>query len=284
LAKKLKAAQPKLFDYLYEMRHKKKVNELIDIVNLTPLVHVSGMLGLQCSNTSWVVPMAWHPTNQNAVIMVNLAMDLTPLLELTAEELRTRMYTKRDDLEPGQAPVPVKLVHLNKCPILAPAKTLTAENAQRIGIDRQACLKNLALIKQQPEIREKLVELFTEGRDYAESDDVDRQLYNGFFTPADKAAMEIIRETSPENLAALTLKYNDKRIEPLLFRYRARHFNLTLSENEQLRWAAHCRDYFDSNLPDYLLNVENLAHEHENDPDKLAILKSVYQYVEQLVS
>ncbi len=85
LAKKLKAAQPKLFDYLYSMRHKNKLNALIDIVNMTPLVHVSGMLGLSCSNTTWMVPLAWHPSNKNAAIMVNLAMDPSPLFELSAE-------------------------------------------------------------------------------------------------------------------------------------------------------------------------------------------------------
>ena len=30
LAKKIKAAQPKMFDYLYNMRHKRKLNELVD--------------------------------------------------------------------------------------------------------------------------------------------------------------------------------------------------------------------------------------------------------------
>lgn len=284
LAKKLKQAQPKLFDYLYSMRHKRKLNELIDIVNLTPLVHVSGMFGVDCSNTSWVVPMAWHPKNQNAIIMVNLAMDPTPLLELDADQIRERMYTKRNELEPGEQPIPVKLVHLNKCPVLAPAKTLTAENAQRIGIDREQCLQNLARLKQHPEIREKLINLFSVDKEYDNSSDVDSQLYDGFFTPSDRAAMDIILEAKPENLAALDIEFVDKRIAPLLFKYRARHFAETLSDEEQQRWANHCRDYFESSLPNYMLNLENLAHEHEGDEKKLAILRSVYKYVEQLVS
>lgn len=284
LAKKLKAAQPKLFDYLYSMRNKRKLNELIDIVNMTPLVHVSGMLGLECSNTSWMVPLAWHPDNQNAAIMVNLAMDPEPLFQLNSEQLRERLYTRRDELAADELPVPVKLVHINKCPILAPAKTLTAENAERIGIDREQCLKNLNRLKQHPEIREKLIEMYSVEREYPQDSDVDTQLYSNFFSPADRASMDIILETRPENLTALDISFNDSRIEPLLFRYRARNFPHTLSESEQARWTAHCRDYFESRLPDYMLNLENLAHEHESDADKMAILKSVYQYVEKLVS
>ncbi len=284
MAKKLKAAQPKLFNYFFEMRHKRKLNELVDIVNMTPLMHVSGMLGKECQYTSWIVPIAWHPTNKNAVIVADLAKSPQPLIDLSADELRERLYTKHSDLAPDEVPVPLKLVHLNKCPILAPAKTLTAENAGVIGIDREACLANLAIIRQHPEIREKLNELYSVEREYDNKGDVDSQLYDGFFSPADKAAMNIIRESKPEQLGSLDISFNDKRIEPLLFRYRARHYSWTLSEAEQAKWAAHCRDYYEAKLPDYMLNLENLVHEHESDESKIAILKAVYHYVEKLAS
>ncbi|QSA18421.1 exodeoxyribonuclease I, partial [Vibrio furnissii] len=90
--------------------------------------------------------------------------------------------------------------------------------------------------------------------------------------------------TNPELLGELDITFSDKRIEPLLFRYRARNFPLTLDDEEQRRWANHCRDYYETHLPDYMLNLENLVHEHESDEKKIAILKSVYQYVEKLAS
>ncbi|WP_423840407.1 exodeoxyribonuclease I [Vibrio mytili] len=283
MAKKVKAAQPKLFDYFFSMRQKRKLNELVDIVNMTPLMHVSGMLGRECQYTSWIVPVAWHPTNNNAVITIDLAKDPQPILDLSAEELQQRLYTKRDELG-DLLPVPVKLVHLNKCPILAPAKTLTAENAESIGIDRQRCLDNLALLRKHPEIREKLIGVFSIERQFDKSDDVDTQLYDGFFSPADRAAMDIIRETEPNNLAALDIEFDDKRIKPLLFRYRARNYPSTLDDQEQQRWASHCREVFENQLEEYMLNLENLVHEHESDEKKIAILKSVYRYVESLAS
>lgn len=282
LAKKLKQSQPKLFNYLLSMRHKRKLNELIDIVNLTPLVHISGMFGSQCSNTSWIVPMAWHPDNKNAVIAVNLAMDPEPLMSLNAEQLHERLYTKRADLAPNELPVPVKLIHTNKCPVLAPAKTLTADDADRLGVDRQACLKNLALIKQHPEIREKLLELYAIERKYDDTGNVDTQLYSGFFSHADKSTMDIIRESSPEDLVNFELNVADKRIKPLLFRYRARNFPWTLTEQEQRQWHAHRQDYFDTHLQDYMLNFENVALDNQEDEKKTLILKSLYQYVEQI--
>ncbi|GAL09883.1 exodeoxyribonuclease I [Vibrio astriarenae] len=162
-----------------QYRHKRKLNELIDIVEMKPLMHVSGMLGRDCQYTSWIVPVAWHPTNKNAVIVVDLAQDVSPVLEMDSDSLRERLYTKRSELADDELPVPVKLIHLNKCPILAPAKTLTAENAANIGINREQCLANLALLRQHPEIREKLLSLYQQERDYSdENKDVDAKLYD----------------------------------------------------------------------------------------------------------
>ncbi|MBZ4328921.1 hypothetical protein LAM23_22615, partial [Mycobacterium tuberculosis] len=83
--------------------------------------------------TSLVAPLAWHPENRNAVIMVDLAGDMAPLLELDADALRERLYTPRAEL--GDLPAaPIKLVHLNKCPVLAQANTLRPQDADRLGI------------------------------------------------------------------------------------------------------------------------------------------------------
>ncbi|MBJ3950909.1 exodeoxyribonuclease I, partial [Salmonella enterica subsp. enterica serovar Kentucky] len=64
----------------------------------------------------------------------------------------------------------------------------------------------------------KLVTVFSQEREFNQESDVDSQLYAGFFSPADRAAMEIIRTTAPENLGSLAIQVADKRIEPLLFR------------------------------------------------------------------
>lgn len=283
MAKKLKAAQPRLFDYLYTHRNKNKLTGLIDVVSMKPLVHVSGMFGTERGNTSWIVPVAWHPDNKNAVIAVDLAKDPAPLFDLDADALRERLYTRHADLAPDELPAPIKLIHINKCPVLAEAKTLRPEDAERLGIDRQRCLENLKTLQAHPEIREKLVALYAEKPDYASDGNVDAALYDGFFSPSDRSTMDIIRQTKPENLAALDIQVADKRIKPLLFRYRARNFSFTLSDSEQKQWHMHRRDYFESELPAYMANLETLAEQYQSDEKKFTILKSVYRYVESLV-
>ncbi|MGG4610466.1 exodeoxyribonuclease I [Providencia sp. Me31A] len=284
MAKLLKVAQPRMFDYFYQLRNKNKVSQLIDIVDITPLVHVSGMFGALRSYISLVAPLAWHPDNRNAVIMCDLSADITPLLELDVQQLRTRLYTPKAELA-GALPVPVKLVHINKCPILAPEKTLRTEDALRTGIDRDLCLRNLEVLRKNPDIRNKLIELFSEPQTYEEVADVDAQIYNGFFSPSDRSTMDIIRETSPHNLPALELSFEDKRMKELFFRYKARNFPATLSFDEQQRWLQHRRDYFnEARLTEYMQQIQLLLAEHQHDEKRCQQLKALVSYAMELAS
>ncbi|XDY79263.1 exodeoxyribonuclease I [Cronobacter dublinensis] len=283
MAQLVKTRQPRMFDYLYTYRSKQKLATLIDIVQMKPLVHVSGMFGAWRGNTSWIAPIAWHPDNRNAVIVVDLAGDISPLLELDADALRERLYTPKAALGDDSA-VPVKLVHLNKCPVLAQANTLRPEDAERLGIDRQHCLNNLKVLRDAPQVREKLVALFAEAPPFPPTSNVDAQLYDGFFSDADRAAMRIVLQTPPQNLPALDITFVDKRIEKLLFNYRARNFPGTLSEPEQQRWLNHRRDVFTPEfLQAYALELEMLYNQYESDKEKTALLKALYQYAQEMV-
>ncbi|EPN1928542.1 exodeoxyribonuclease I [Cronobacter dublinensis] len=283
MAQLVKTRQPRMFDYLYTYRSKQKLATLIDIVQMKPLVHVSGMFGAWRGNTSWIAPIAWHPDNRNAVIVVDLAGDISPLLELDADALRERLYTPKAALGDDSA-VPVKLVHLNKCPVLAQANTLRPEDAERLGIDRQLCLNNLRVLRDAPQVREKLVALFAEAPPFPPTSNVDAQLYDGFFSDADRAAMRIVLQTPPQNLPALDITFVDKRIEKLLFNYRARNFPGTLSEPEQQRWLNHRRDVFTPEfLQAYAQELEMLYNQYESDKEKTALLKALYQYAQEIV-
>lgn len=283
MAKLVKTQQPKLFDYLYAYRGKNKLITLIDVPQMKPLVHVSGMFGAWRGNTSWVAPLAWHPENRNAVIMVDLAGDVTPLLELDADTLRERLYTPKNELG-EHSPIPVKLVHLNKCPVLAQANTLRPEDADRLGINRQQCLDNLKQLRENPLVREKVVAIFAEAKPFVPSDNVDAQLYNGFFSDADRTAMKIVLETEPRNLPALDITFADKRIEKLLFNYRARNFPGTLDEKEQQRWLEYRRQIFTPEfLQAYAQELEMLYGQYEGNNEKLSLLKALYQYAQEIV-
>ncbi|MFD1805706.1 exodeoxyribonuclease I [Pasteurella oralis] len=279
MAKLIKQKQPKLFQFFFENRGKKEIEALIDVANMTPLVHVSGMLGNYRGNTTWVIPIAWHPTNQNAVIVCDLSVNIDDLLTKNAVELRQNLYTpKAELLEKEILPVPLKLVHINKCPILAPAKVLLPENAERLGIDRAFCLANLQKLKSNSLIRDKVVDIFNQEREFDPSDNVETELYNGFFDYNDKNNMAILRTLSPEKLAEHGLSFKDKRIPELLFHYRARHYFSTLNRAEQLKWQKYRHKKLEKNAIQFEQSLQRLVEEHHENPHKLALLQKVYEY------
>ncbi len=284
MAKLIKQKQPKLFDYFFERRGKKQIETLIDTANLTPLVHVSGMLGSYRGNCTWVVPIAWHPTNQNAVIVCDLSADISDLLQLDAKTLQERLYTKKADLlAQGQLSVPLKLVHINKSPILAPKGTLSAERARELGIDPQICAENLNKIKADNNLREKVMEIFTQERQFEPSDNVETTLYDGFFSQNDKNNLAILRQLPIEKLADSGLVFEDKRIAELLFHYRARHFYSTLNRGEQIKWQKYRYAKLEKSAVSFLAELQRLGEENANNPHHLTLLQQLYDYAQKLM-
>ena len=284
IAKLIKQTQPRLFQFFFENRGKAPLAAMIDTAHHTPLVHVSGMFGNARRNTALIAPLSWHPSNKNAVIACDLSADLSDLLHLPSDTLRERLYTPKETLlAQGKQPVPLKLVHINKCPILAPSKVLRAEDAERLGIDNTICQNNLTALQNAPEIRQKVQQIFRETRQFAPSDNVETELYSGFFSPADKQNLATLRTLPPEQLANHGLPFHDPRIPQLLFHYRARHFYPTLTRAEQIRWQKYRRKKLESALPEFSQSLQNLAEQHADNPDKLLLLQAVYQYADRLL-
>ncbi|MBQ4809927.1 exodeoxyribonuclease I [Pseudoalteromonas luteoviolacea] len=289
LAKLIKEKQPKLYQFFFNLRTKKALTELVDVFNMQPLVHTSSRIPATQGCTTWIAPMSFHPVNKNAVVCFNLTHDPSVLIDLSVEELRARLYTKHADLEEGELPVGLKLVHINKCPILAPAKTLLPENAARLGIDREQCLEHLKFLKSHPELRDKVSQVFADQGDFSETTNPDYQLYNGFISKADKAKLAIVRNSSPVELSSLSLDFEDPKFHALLFRYRARNWPESLSQSELETWRKYCQgklmhgeDNPSINAQDFMLTLENLVYEHEGNEKKVSILKALYHYAQSL--
>lgn len=286
IAKLLKDKQPRLFQYLYDLRKKNKVSELIDIAGLTPLVHVSSKFPALQGCCSWIVPLAFHPTNKNAVICFNLAEDPTMLLEASVQTIREFLYKKNSDLAPHEKRPGLKLVHLNKCPVLAPAKTLSQERAAELGIDRTQCLRHLEVIKLQRSIQAKVVDVYQQEAEFSKETNPDYALYQGFFTDHDRNLMMQMHQIAPEHLAVSAPIFQDERLNQLLFRFRARNYPNTLTYDELQKWQRYCHDkltlgddYPSLRADEFMLALENAVEVHQADTKKVSILQALYKFV-----
>jgi exodeoxyribonuclease-1 len=243
MAKLVKQAQPKIYQFLLHNRGKVKVLELLQLGSFKPVVHISGMYTTVNNCLAIVLPLCKHPTNNNGIIVYDLSVDPEPLLTLSIEALQQRLFTATDDLPEGVARIPLKTVHINKCPVLAPISVIKPDDAQRLAIDLALCLRNIDKIKAAQGLVKKLAAVFS-SHTYAEQDsDPDLSIYSGgFFSEADRQKMLKIREMSPEQLAKSAISFNDPRLPEMLFRYRARNYPETLSADERLKWHEFCKN------------------------------------------
>jgi exodeoxyribonuclease-1 len=238
-AKLLKNAQPKLYDFLYNNRGKHAVLDAFKLGSMTPVVHVSGMYPALNGNLAIVLPLCKHPANDNGVLVCDLSADPEPLLSLNVEEIRQRLFTASADLPEDVSRIPLKTVHVNKCPVVVPLSVLRAQDLTRWAIDLAICKRNTAKIAAADGFAEKLREVFTQA--FEPEHDPDLMLYSGgFFSPADKRTMDKIRSMSPERLAELRPIFADARLPDMFFRYRARNYPQTLNDQERQRWQAYC--------------------------------------------
>jgi len=282
LAKLIKQKIPKLFNYYFKLRDKNEVKALVKIRPIQPLVHVSGMFGSARGNISIVAPVAWHPINKNAVIVVDLSKDISPLFDLTSDEIKERLYTKQSQLGYKRL-IPIKLIHINKSPFIAETKVLLADNQERLGIDLSLCLANLERLNQYSGLSIKLTEVFQQETSFDCQGNVDAMLYDGFFSNQAKNIFEKIRHTSPEKLLTFKASVNDNRFDELLFRYRGRNFYHTLTSEEKQRWMTHRQTSLQPLLTDYFLDLEAQAEKFNTDNEKLAIITSLKNYAGELI-
>lgn len=239
LARRVRERQPKLYNWLFELRSKHKVMEQIQL--LQPLVHISGRFSAARNYLGVVLPLAWHPSNRNALIVCDLHQDIYPLLQESPDELRRRLYTRREQLAADELPVPLKLVQINRCPVVAPLSVLRPADQQRLGID-MALYQQRAdqLVSQIGSWQDKLAVMYG-AQDFVTCDDPEQQLYDGFLGERDRRVCQQVREASPQQLAHGQWMFDDARLPELFFRYRARNFPETLNEQEHLRWRSLCQ-------------------------------------------
>jgi exodeoxyribonuclease-1 len=261
MARLVKQVQPRLFEFLWTHRLKSKALELLQVGRFQPLLHVSGKYPARKDCLALVVPICSHPTNNNEVVVYDLSVEPTPLLELSVTEIKQRLFTAVADLPEGVERIPLKTVHLNKCPVLAPLSVLKAADAQRLNLDRAGCLAHAEIIKHNSAvIIEKMAQVFVP--DYPPHHDPDLMLYSGgFFEAADKAMMSRIRQTPPNQLANLTFSFKDVRLIEMFFRYKARNYPQILTPLERQRWQTFCLARITEAEAGYLQRLNELKHQ-----------------------
>ncbi|MCU7873526.1 MAG: exodeoxyribonuclease I [Candidatus Thiodiazotropha sp. (ex Lucinoma borealis)] len=289
LARLIKQCQPRLYDYLLMSRNKKVIAERLNLQQQQAVLHVSSMYPAAQGCIAMVMPLLRHPTNPNGIIVYDLGYDPSQLLTLSADEINQRLFTPTADLPEGVQRIPLKTVHINKCPVVVPLNTLTAEAAERWAINVQQGEMYRQQLLTQTEVFNKIQQAHQK-RTFDPISDPDQALYSGgFFSREDRRRMDEIISSDPAALAGFPLLFDDARLPEMLYRYRARNWPDSLTAEEQERWHEfrHSR-LLDPDgggsitLDDYLTTLDRLEADPQLPVEKQALIPQLLAWAEQI--
>ncbi len=289
LARKLKEAQPRLWEFALKARSKHWVRGQLELDRPQPLIHVSGMFKAVQGAFSLVWPLGEQPGRPNEVILWDLRHPFEPFLDLDPGQLRQRIYQTSEALAlQEQSRLPAKVLHLNRCPIVVrDLRMLTPEVAERYQLDPAAARARGEALEAQPAFRQRVRQAFAGSPLPAAPADPDFSIYGGgFFSNPDRTWMDRIGHTPPAALAALRPVFQDPRCAELFFRYRARNWPETLGPAERERWAAHCRSRLAAPPVKGLLSRaafdEQIAQCRARQPEREAMWQELEAYAASL--
>ena len=125
--------------------------------------------------------------------------------------------------------------------------------------------------------------------DFPEVSDPDGQLYSGgFFSRDDSQRIDTIRNTHEKDLSDLHFNFDDARLEEMLFRYRARNYPDTLSDDEQKIWNEYRQDKFTNpatsnrTINQFMAEIEAIRTASDTVGNQLALLDDLCSYVNSI--
>ena len=292
LARLIRNQQPRLYEWALSMRDQHHVMKLLSPGDPKPVLHTSSKIPATRGCTTLVLPLSIYPDRKKSVIVFDLMSDPEPLLDLNAEEISDRLFTPSRDMPEGVERVPLKAIHSNHVPMIAPQATLKGVDCKRIGLNLRRCDENATkLLQVLPLVRNKVMEVFKPYQP-AGDHDPDHMIYSGgFFSSADRRLMESVRRTKPGLLAQQDWPFKDPRLTEMLFRYRARNFPDTLSTVESSLWQQqrisrleHPTDSRQLSTEQFQLELSNARESQQGNNDAQNILDKLEAWGYELLT
>jgi exodeoxyribonuclease-1 len=282
VARLIKAKQPQLFDYLLGMRDKKRVMKLINLATPAPFVYTSGRYEEQYQKTTVAYPLA--PGANGTVMVYDLRYDPSQWITMPQAELKKKMTASWEERKrEGFVPLPVKELHYNRTPAVAPVGVLTHGGGwERVGLDEATIEKHRQILIRAPDFAENIRTICSEKPAYPALPEPEARIYDGFLSDHDRLRVETVRNATVHDLAGLNPEFQDERLPELLLHYKARNFPQSLSQDEAARWEEWRAGRINRQMPAFARSLQKLAGE-TTDEGKLFILQELQLWAESVL-
>jgi len=290
IAKLIKAKQPKLFEFLLNIRDKKEAEKIVR--SGAPFIYTSGSLSSRTEKTTIANALFDHPNRPGSVIVYDLSVDPAPFIKLKANELAEKIGFKF--LSDGEERFPVYQIQLNKCPAIAPLNVMREEDSKRLGLSLRVCERNLKTLKKEKGFLMELEEAFSLNEKPFQTSlevsyqDVDGMLYQGFVGDHDKRLMKDLRNRNLSTIVDFHPAFNDDRLQKLVLLYKARQFPKSLSYDEQTIWNNYINQKLlnggeKSRLAQYTKQIEEASKNNSLTQDQQYLLEELSLYAQSII-
>ncbi len=279
IAKRIKRTQAKLFDYALSLRDKKIVAQQLKLH--TPTLHTSRMYAAKEHCTKLVSALCYHPYYRGRALVFDLSKHPEMLLDLSASELKLRLFGKEEELE-SKDRLTLKELIFNKSPMFITSKRPPVH----LGIDTKKCLAHLEIIKQHiKSIEAKLTQVYMQ-TEIKKTRDVDQMLYDGFIEKNDRNLLDAVHKMNNNTLANYHPDFVDGRLAQLLIHFKARNYPNTLSKIEEEAWFEIVQNRLQTGADGYLsLSVYFAILEvmRAHHPEKNVLWRALEDYGESFL-
>ena len=258
----IREKQPRLFDYLFNLRNKKEIAKLINLDEPKPFIYSGGHF--RCpEKTTVAFPIA--PGNKPGSVLV---FDLRNNINNIDFNNLSKDYPWKD--------LPISELQYNRCPAVAPIGVLDEKSQKRLELPLEEVHSNLDTLNNNRPTVDKLINIWRDRPDFPPASDVEAQLYDGFTINEDKPHIKKVPTLNAEQLADFHPVFKDERLDTLLFRYKAREFPKSLSEDEQKTWHEYMINKYQKQLP----IISSRLNELSNNSTNKFILEEIQLWIE----
>lgn len=238
VTKLIKQKQPQLFEFLYNLRNKREVAELVNVEAPRPFVYASGRYPGAFEKTTVAYPVKLD--ENGAVFVYDLRYNLDELL-VGEEQARAngeidfnKPWREREPWEKNYFPI-IKKLQYNRCPAVAPLGVLEKENGwEKIKLSKELIEENLQSLLRHPELVERVT--VASKREFPPAVDAESALYDGFLDDQDRLLCSAVRNNLAEDLTHFRPQFSDERLPDLLLHYKAKSFPASLDSDEAEKW------------------------------------------------
>ena len=286
IARLIKQAQPKLWQYATELPASTYIQKLLNIDAPSICLHISA----QYSNARYclapVLPIAAHPKFSNRVIVVDLMSNVELVLNRTAEEIQEALFRSREQSceenveqnRPG-----LNLVTLNQSPVVAPIQTLPQRGLKRLKIDLDAVHHARDNLLKVEGIQQKLQRVYDQEHERESEKIAEESLYDGFISDSDSQLCKKFWQHIKPEKPWYDVNFEDQRLRDLYSRLKVKLAPEQVSQASRTQYREFVREQLtrpEHNLADTFNQTKQLLKSQPPE-DEIEVLQDLHSYLLQ---